>query len=149
MWASLATSTKPMISTVSAISYFHKLNGLPDPAKNCIIAKLLTGAQNLGTVFDVKLPETMPILICALPHVVTLHYEMRYATGYDGSRLQGLLKSRGDGPLIQQGGVRLPAFQRRGTEWGPVISFRHFKHCGKQGYQSLQVDGQCDLNSAS
>ena len=48
-----------MISTVSAISYFRTLNGFPDPAKNCIISKLLTGTQ----------------LISALPDVITLHYK--------------------------------------------------------------------------
>ena len=52
-----------MISMVSAISYFHKLNGFPDPAKHFIIAKLLTEAQNLGTVSDVRLPVTMSSLL--------------------------------------------------------------------------------------
>ena len=51
-----------MISTVSAISYFHKLKGLLEPAKNFIIAKLLTGAQNLGTMSGVRLPVTLLML---------------------------------------------------------------------------------------
>ena len=67
-----------IISNISAISYFHKIYGFPDPSRNFIVAKLLTGAHNLRSVADVRLPVTLPILlklISALPHVVTSHYK--------------------------------------------------------------------------
>ena len=38
---------------VSAISYFHTINGFQDPAKSFIISRLLVGAHNLRTVSDV------------------------------------------------------------------------------------------------
>ena len=66
------------ISTVSAISYFHKVNGLHDPARNFIDSRLLLGAQKLGTRSDVRLPITLPFLaqlIRALPQVLTSHYK--------------------------------------------------------------------------
>ena len=46
-----------IISTESAISYFHKINGCQDPAKNFIISELLAGAQNLWTGSDIRLPQ--------------------------------------------------------------------------------------------
>ena len=67
-----------IITTVSAISYFHKVNGLTDPARNFLISKLLTRAQNLRSVSDVRLPVTLPILsqlIRAVPLVFTSHYK--------------------------------------------------------------------------
>ena len=67
-----------IISTISAISYFHKVNGLHDPARNFIVSRLLLGAQKLGTMSDEKLPITLPILtqlIRALPQVLTSHYK--------------------------------------------------------------------------
>ena len=42
-----------IISTISAISYFHKVNGLHDTARNFIVSRLLLGAQKLGTMSDV------------------------------------------------------------------------------------------------
>ena len=107
-----------VIFTVSAISYFHKLNGLPDPAKDFIIAKLLTGAQNLGTVSDVRLPVTMPILVQLISAlVITLHYKCVMLRAMMVLAFRAYLRVGGDGRPIQQGGARLPAFQRRGTEW--------------------------------
>ena len=67
-----------IISKESAISYFHKINGCQDPAKNFIISKLLAEAQNLRTGSDVRLSITLPILvqlIRALPKVLTSHYK--------------------------------------------------------------------------
>ena len=52
-----------IISNISAISFFHKINGFRDPSRNVIVAKLLTGAHNLRSVADVRLPVTLPILL--------------------------------------------------------------------------------------
>ena len=59
-----------IISTLSAISYFHKRNGFPDPAKNFIVAKLLTGALNLRTVSH--------IFICLNTLIGTSHRKCDY-----------------------------------------------------------------------
>ena len=66
-----------IVSNVSAIAYFHKINGLPDPTSNFIVVKLLAGARNLGSVPDVRLPVTLPILsrlVQALPSIVASTY---------------------------------------------------------------------------
>ena len=51
-----------IISTVSALRYFHKINGFTDPATSFLVTKLLAGARNLGAVPDVRLPVTLPML---------------------------------------------------------------------------------------
>ena len=39
-----------IVCNVSALAYFHKINGLPGPTNNFIVIKLLAGARNLGSV---------------------------------------------------------------------------------------------------
>ena len=39
-----------IVSTVSAVAYFHKINGFHDPSNCFMVYKLLAGARNLGTV---------------------------------------------------------------------------------------------------
>ena len=48
-------------SNLSAISYVHKLQGLPDPTKTFVIQKLLT-AVNRSRSVDIRLPITRSIL---------------------------------------------------------------------------------------
>ena len=48
-------------SYLSAISYVHKLQGLPDPTKTFVIQKLLT-AVNRSRSVDIRLPITRSIL---------------------------------------------------------------------------------------
>ena len=61
-----------IISIESAISYFHKINGCQDSAKNFIISKLLAGAQNLKTGSDIRLPIKLPILAQLISAYITL-----------------------------------------------------------------------------
>ena len=51
-----------IVSTVSAVAYFHKINGFHDPSNCFMVSKLLAGARNLGTIPDVRLPVTLPVL---------------------------------------------------------------------------------------
>ena len=47
---------------VSAISYSHKLYGLPDPSKAFLIVQMLKGYGKVGFRLDSRLPLTLPIL---------------------------------------------------------------------------------------
>ena len=70
---------------------FKKVNGLLGPPRNFIISRVLAGAQKQGTVSEIRLPVTLPILarlISVQPHVLTLHYVSCYLP--DGSGLQDL-----------------------------------------------------------
>ncbi|MEG7522171.1 MAG: hypothetical protein M3H12_03610, partial [Chromatiales bacterium] len=134
-----------IISTVSAISYFHKINGFQDPAKNFIISKLLSGAQNLRAVPDVRLPVTLPILtqlVNAVPTVVTSHYKQVMLRAMMVLAFKAYLRV---GEMVP-GSARTSqnCLQRQDvTVTGELISvsFRHFKHSGRRGSQSLQIDG--------
>ena len=67
-----------IVSTVSAVAYFHKINGFHDQSNCFMVAKLLAGARNLGTFPDVRLPVTLPALsrlVHALPTVFTSRYK--------------------------------------------------------------------------
>ena len=64
-----------IVSTVSAVAYFHKINGFHDPSNCFMVSKLFAGARNLGTVPDVRLPVTLPVLVrlpVTLPVLVRL-----------------------------------------------------------------------------
>ena len=63
-----------IVSIVSVFAYFHKVNGFADPSKGFIVAKVLAGARNIGSVPDVRLPVILPVLthlVLALPTVFT------------------------------------------------------------------------------
>ena len=67
-----------IVSTVSAMAYFHNINGFHDPSNCFMVSKLLAGARNLGTVPDVRLPVTLPVLsrlVQALPTVFASRYK--------------------------------------------------------------------------
>lgn len=59
-----ATGSSPasIVSTVSAVTYFHKINGFADLSSCFLVSKLLAGACNLGSIPDVRLPVTLPVL---------------------------------------------------------------------------------------
>ena len=49
-------------SILSAISYFHKVNGEDDPTKAVAVTKLMNGARNLKSSSDLRLPITPAVL---------------------------------------------------------------------------------------
>ena len=49
-------------SKMSAISYYHKLNSLPDPLSHFIAQKALAGVRKLASSCDVRLPITLNML---------------------------------------------------------------------------------------
>ena len=74
-WWQCATS---IVSNISAIAYFYKVDGFADPSKCFIVAKVVAGAPNIASVPDVCLPVTLPvftILVLALPTVFTSRYK--------------------------------------------------------------------------
>ena len=54
-------SPSTITSNLSAIAYMHKIAGYDDPSNSFFIKKLLTGARNLGSNLDVRLPITLDI----------------------------------------------------------------------------------------
>ena len=69
-----------IVSTVSAVWYFHKINGFTDPATSFLVIKLLAGAPNRGAVPDARLPVTLSVLgrlLSTIPVVFTSGYKCR------------------------------------------------------------------------
>ena len=67
-----------IVSLISAVAYFHKVNGFTDPSSAIIVTKLLAGARNVGAVPDVHLHVTLPILsrlVVAMPTIFLLYYK--------------------------------------------------------------------------
>ncbi|KAK2188217.1 hypothetical protein NP493_140g04020 [Ridgeia piscesae] len=134
-----------IISYVSAISYFHKINGFQDPAKSFIISRLLIGAQNLRTVSDVRLPITLPILtklVTAVPIVITSRYKQVMLRAMMVLAFKAYLRVGEMVPGSPRTGQN--CLQRQDISLnGDLISvsFRHFKHSRKHGSQSLQIPG--------
>lgn len=134
-----------IISYVSAISYFHRINGYQDPAKSFIISRLLIGAQNLRTVSDVRLPITLPILtklVAAVPTVITSRYKQVMFRAMMVLAFKAYLRVGEMVPGSARTGQN--CLQRQDISLnGDLISvsFRHFKHSGKHGSQSLQIAG--------
>ena len=134
-----------IITTVSAISYFHKINGFADPARNFLISKLLTGAQNLRSVSDVRLPVTLPILaqlIRAVPVVFTSHYKRLMLRAMMVLAFKAYLRV---GEMVPRTTTTshncLQLHDVTLNEELITVSFRHFKHSGRRGPQSLQING--------
>ena len=134
-----------IISTISAIAYFHKLNGYQDPSKNFIVSKMLTGAKNLCYVSDVRLPVTLPILtrlIQVVPIVITNTYKSLMLRTMMVLAFQAYLRV---GEMVPRSGFFSQwCLQLRDVSiQGELItvSFRHFKHSGRQGPQCLHING--------
>ena len=136
-----------IVSNVSALAYFHKINGLPDPTSNFIVVKLLAGARNLGSVPDVRLPVTLPILSClvqALPTVFASTYTRTMLRVMMVIAFRAYLRV---GEMVPRSRNMMQGCLHVGdvTLTGDLInvSFRRFKHSARHGPQSLQVRGEC------
>ena len=125
-------ATTIIVSNVSALTYFHKINDLPDPTNNVIVVKLLAGARNLGYVLDVRLPITPPIFFawCRFSQLFS-----HQPIGALCSEPRWTLPS---GPIYESGKGYV-------TLTGDLINvfIRRFKRSARHDPQSLQVRGEC------
>ena len=74
----LAAST--IRSSGSAISFLHKLRGMPDPMTSFLVAKFLHGLLNVNASQDVRLPITRPILHRMLRALVVMGFSLYKTT---------------------------------------------------------------------
>ena len=136
-----------IVSTVSAVADFHKINGFHDPSNCFMVSKLLAGARNLGTVPDVRLPVTLPVLsrlVQALPTVFTSRYKCLMLRAMMVLAFKAYLRI-GEMVPRSRGTIRGCLHMDDVLLSGELItiSFRRFKHSARQGPQSLQVRGEC------
>ena len=62
-----------VLSTLSAIAYFHKLYNRPDPTTNFIIRKIIQGASKVQPQVDIRAPITPAILAKLCGSLSILH----------------------------------------------------------------------------
>ena len=136
-----------IILTMSAVGYFHKINGFTDPATSFLVTKLLAGARNLGAVPDVRLPVTLPMLgrlLGAIPVVFTAGYKCFMLRAMMVLAFRAYLRV---GEMVPQSRLAMGNCLQLDDVLlsGDLItvSFRRIKHSAKQGPQSLQVKGGC------
>ena len=148
----LGFAPQSISSIISALAYFHKVNGFCDPSNNFIVAKALSGARNLRHSCDVRLPITLPILtqlIEALPHVFHSHYKCILLRAMMVLAFRAYLRV---GEMVPRSKQMLQSCLQVDDILvvGDLItlSFRRFKHSGKQGPQAVQVRGEHISNSA-
>ena len=138
-------------SIVSAVAYFHKINGFPDPSHCFLVAKVLAGARNLGAVPDVRLPVTLLVLtrlVRALPRVISSHYKclmlrVMMVLAFKAYLRGGEMVPRSKG--VVSGCLHVSDVFLSGDLMS--VSFRRFKHSTAQGPQFILVKSECTEGS--
>ena len=141
-----------VVSTVSAVAYFHKINGLADPSHCFAVTKVLAGVRSLGAVPDVRLPVTLPVLsrlVHALPALFSSRYKCLMLRAMMVLAFKAYLRI-GEMVPRSRSMVRGCLHVDDVLISGDLItlSFRRFKHSSIQGPQSLQIQGACSPGSS-
>ena len=135
------------VSILSGVVYFHKVNGFPDSTNNYIIGRLFAGPMNLGSVTDVRLTITLPILIRltqTIPSVFSSHYRRTMLRAMMVLAFRAYLRV---GEMVPRSKSTTQGCLQLGSVFitGDLInvSLHHFKHSACQDPQCLQVRGDC------
>ena len=134
-----------IVSAISVLSYFNKINGFSDPARNFVVAKAIAGVRNARSVADIRLPITESILdrLVQATHVV-------FNSSYKHIMLKAMMTLAFTaylriGEMVPRGPSNLLGCLLRDDVVvdGDIIRviFRQFKNSRKQGPQSLNVLG--------
>ncbi|KAK2159806.1 hypothetical protein NP493_1687g00007 [Ridgeia piscesae] len=131
-----------VVSTVSAVAYFHKINGLADPSHCFAVTKVLAGVRSLGAVPDVRLPVTLPVLsrlVHALPALFSSRYKCLMLRAMMVLAFKAYLRI-GEMVPRSRSMVRGCLHVDDVLISGDLItlSFRRFKHSSIQGPQSCK-----------
>ena len=116
----------------SAISYFHKLHNMQDPASSFFIVKMLHGARKTRPCFDSRLPITRSILqrlisalnhTCSNPYYQAMYKAMFSIAFYGFLRVGEITKNLGNNSshCLQVSDIH------QNTD-GFSITFRSYKH---------------------
>lgn len=123
-------SPASIATCVSAISYVHKLLGIPDPAATFLVRKTLVSLQKTTAPVDSRLPITLPLLqklLRALDFVVTLAYHRSLfksimSTAFFGLfRMGELLVTNDPDKVVQLGQITIKST-------GLSVKIKDFKH---------------------
>lgn len=126
---SLASST--IATYMSAISYVHKLNDIPDPTNTFIVRKLLSSCRKVNPTTDHRLPITKVLLhrlIEALQHTTISFYDRFLYRAMFTLAFHAFLRV---GEMTVTSGATNHNLQRNQVTISPSkleICFLHYKH---------------------
>ena len=146
-------------SYISAVAYFHKIQGHADPTTSFLVRKLLAGARALTKTVDVRLPITTSILnkLCgALSTVVTDSFKFKMTKAMFLLAFHGLLRI---GEFTVKSNEQNHTLQMADIQFGQnniskvcsyvIITFRYFKH--SKGHpvvlKTQASSGNCPVSS--
>lgn len=137
---------------ISALGYFHKLYGFPDPTKNFFISQMLRGYAKKGTRLDSRLPITLPLLHRIVTATVQLdesQYNIRMFQAmflfafYTFSRV-GEFTQSSSGSNMQLNQVK--KLINGGKEIvGLKVTFLNFKHSYNRAPFSIEISCQSEF----
>ena len=146
-------------SYISAVAYFHKIQGHADLTASFLVRKLLAGARVLSKTADVRLPITTSILnkLCGeLSTVVTDSYKFKMIKAMFLLAFHGLLRI---GEFTVKNNEQNHTLQMADIHFGQnffskvcsyvIITFRSFKHSkGHPVMLKIQASsGHCPVSS--
>lgn len=144
-------SASTITSHLSAIAYFHNINGYDtnDPTKVFVVRKAVAGAARLLPQYDSRLPITEPILqrlVQSLPYVYPSLYEQVLYKSiftlafYGLARVGELVMTAQDKShnVLQVSDVQV-VFQHAKPA-NMQVCFRHFKHNSSQKAHTITVN---------
>ena len=137
-------SGSTIASYISALSYFHKIRGSPDPTNSYLIRKLIMGSSSLTKPSRVHLPITQQVLHTLISSVsclslsqynVIMLQSMFYLAFHAFLRVGELTRSSASNHTLQLNDVSLVQGQSRYIKI--IVSFKSFKH--KKDYYPTSI----------
>ena len=132
---------------LSALSFIHKLRGLPDPTTTFIVSKMIQGLRHTSKPPTARLPITLQILqriIRALTITITSNYQrsmfsdMFLLAFYACLRIGETALNRISSHLLQLSDVRfVHALGFANTN--AIINLSSFKHSSSNSIQSIRI----------
>ena len=144
-------------TAMSALSFVHKLRGLPDPTNTFLIHKMLKGFQKLSPNPICRLPITLGILkqlLLALPSVlnsryaVTMYKAMFLLAFHACLRVGEITAKPGQDHNLHVGDVNFCTYPKP-QRTSLFITFRSYKHSKQNQISTLEVVDHVETSPVS
>lgn len=140
-------SASTILSTLSAISFMHKLQGCSDPTKHWLVSKMVAGARNMNPSSDLRLPITLSVLhklLDTLDLVLDDQYALKLVRAMFLLAFHCFFRIGEIAPAVKSFKGRVLQHQHVQLVQGKevVVSLVQFKHSGAQGPQSFRLQAQ-------
>lgn len=120
-------SPSSLATTLSAISYFHKLSNFSDPTSSFLVRKIIQGISKSRPTFDQRVPITIPILsdlVRLAPSYTISHYQAKLASAMFSLMFHAFLRI-GE---VTSSPHNIQFHQLQVLPSGAALTFLSFKH---------------------